>query len=112
MKEPRSIEVIEAGFKYEVPVYAVTNDGIVDDAVQQINFCRGDKADEAKPRQVGVFVESLIEAVVHRLKTVNTGELATRETSTAITKLEEAQMWLGKRSADRKLRGVEQTYQK
>lgn len=64
------------------------------------------------PRQEGVFVESLIELLIDRLKTVNTGELATRETSITITKLEEAQLWLDKRSADRANRNVQGTYSK
>lgn len=115
MINPRIIKVREAGYKYELPSYSVTNDGIkegIEYSALEIPFCKGDKSDESKPRQTGVFVESLIECIIDRLKTVNVGELASRETSVAITKLEEAIMWLEKRSNDRKIRNVEGTYQK
>lgn len=112
MKNPRNIEALVPGYAYTIPVYMVSNDGITDICEIGVHFCRGDKNDETKPRQEGIFVESLIEVIVDRLKTVNVGDLASRETSTAITKLEEAMMWLGKRSEDRKARGVEQTYKK
>jgi hypothetical protein len=112
LKNPRDIAIVEAGFTYEVPRYTVTNDGIQNDSLMVIEFCRGDKSDESKPRQTGVFVESLLEAVAHRLTYVNVGELSTRETSVAITKIQEAIMWLEKRSNDRKIRNVEGTYKK
>lgn len=112
MENPRNITVIEPGFTYEIPRYAVENEGIGDMPRVPVHFCRGDKSDETKPRQAGVFVESLIEIIVHRLETVNRGDLATRETAIAVTKLQEALMWLEKRSNDRKIRGVEQTYKK
>lgn len=112
MKNPRDIIVEVPGFNYLLPMYEVTNEGIIDHNHRNLEFCRGDKSDESKPRQQGVFVESLLEAIQHRLTTVNVGELATRETSIAITKIQEALMWLEKRTADRKIRGVEQTYQR
>lgn len=113
MKNPREINIEEPGYRYAVPFYGVTNEGISDLAYPfLIKFCKGDKSDELKPRQEGVFVESLLEVVKHRLQTVNVGELFTRETAVAITKIEEAIMWLEKRSNDRKIRQVEGTYQK
>lgn len=113
MINPRNIQTIEPGFVYNLPVFAVTPEGIVhDEMLHRINFCRGDKTNESVPRQPGVFIESLLETCVQRLSTVNTGDLATRETSIAITKIQEALMWLEKRSADRQLRNVEGTYQK
>lgn len=112
MKNPRDIIVETAGFNYLIPMYEVKDEGIVDSNYRNLEFCRGDKSDATKPRQQGVFVESLLEAIQHRLTTVNVGDLATRETSIAITKIQEALMWLEKRSSDRKIRGVEQTYQK
>jgi len=38
--------------------------------------------------------------------------MASRETSMAITKLDEALMWIDKRAQDRALRGVQGTYKK
>jgi hypothetical protein len=110
MEDPRNVLIIDPGYIYEIPRYTVENEGIGDMPRVPIHFCRGDKSDESKPRQSGIFVESLIETVILRLETINHGDLATRETAIAITKLQEAMMWLGKRSADRKFRGVEQTY--
>lgn len=112
MKNPTDITIVDPGFRYEIPVYGVEDTGIVDIIDSQIQFCRGDKSDPGKPRNTGFFVESLLAVAIHRLQTVNQGELATHETAVAITKLEEALMWLEKRSRDRKARGVEQTYRR
>lgn len=111
MKNPRDIEMIDP-WNFIIPTYTVTSEGIVDGPGIKIEFCRGDKSNEAVPRQNGVFVESLIETIVQRLKAVNTGDLATRETSTAITNIEQGGLWLEKRSNDRKIRDVQGTYQK
>lgn len=56
--------------------------------------------------------EDLIAIVLDRLYSLNQGDFKCRENSIAITKLEEAMMWLNKRTADRKARGVEGTSQK
>jgi hypothetical protein len=111
MKNPRDIQMIDA-WTFIVPTYDVTDEGITDGPGIKIEFCRGDKSNPEVPRQNGVFVESLLEAIVQRLKAVNVGDLATRETSTAITNIEQGQMWIEKRSNDRKIRGVQGTYQK
>lgn len=112
MKNPREIQTITEGATYRVPTYFVNNEGLQDGAGIDIVFCKGNKADETALRQEGVFSETLIQAVKQYLETVNKGELATRETSMVITKLDEALMWLNKRAEDRKLRGVQGTYQK
>ena len=57
----------------------------------------------------GCHNEDLIAIVLDRLQCLNQGDFACRENSIAITKLEEALMWLNKRTADRKARGVEGT---
>lgn len=51
--------------------------------------------------------EDLIGIIIDRLQGFQTGEFPCRENSIAITKLQEALMWLEKRTADRKARGVE-----
>ena len=58
----------------------------------------------------GAFVETVIAAALQRLEWYNEGEFSCRENSIAITKLEEALLWLGKRTADREGRGVEGTH--
>lgn len=60
----------------------------------------------------GCHNEDLIAIVIDRLECLNQGDFTCRENSIAITKLEEALMWLNKRTADRKARGVEGTSQK
>lgn len=112
MKNPKLIEPIIEGATYLVPTYKVTNEGIEDGAGIKIIFCKGNKEDEAALRQEGVFTETLVQTAKQYLESVNVGPMATRETSMVITKLDEALMWINKRAEDRKLRGVQGTYQK
>ncbi len=112
MKNPRILEPIIAGAKYELPTFKVTNDGLQDAGLFEIPFCKGNVINDQDFRQEGVFTESLIQVAKQYLEHVNVGELASRETAMAITKLDEAIMWLNKRAEDRKLREVQGTYQK
>ncbi len=114
MKNPR--EVItnpdQPAAMYKLPTYLITDDGIVDGRGTSIIFCKGNKEDKNYYRQEGVFTETLLETCRQYLTEVNVGEMASRETSMAITKIDEALMWINKRAEDRKLRGVQATYQK
>ena len=112
MKNPKIIETIIEGATYSVPTQKVTNQGIEDGEGINIVFCKGNKDDENILRQEGVFTETLIQVAKQYLESVNVGEMATRETSMVITKLDEALMWINKRAEDRKLRGVQATYNK
>lgn len=112
MKNPRVIEELIAGAAYNVPTYKVGSEGIEDGHGIQIVFCKGNKEDETSLRQEGVFTETLVQVAKQYLESVNVGQMATRETSMVITKLDEALMWIAKRSEDRKLRGAQATYQK
>lgn len=58
----------------------------------------------------GVMNEDLIAMVIARLQHFNNTDFQCRENSMAITKLEEALMWLGKRTNARLQRGVEGTH--
>ena len=60
----------------------------------------------------GVLIEQLVAVALDHLQTINTGELATRENAIAITKLEEALLWLAKRTVDREANGTLGTYNK
>lgn len=60
----------------------------------------------------GCHNEDLIAIVIDRLQGFQSGEFACRENALALTKLEEALMWLRKRTQDRIDRGVEGTNQK
>lgn len=54
----------------------------------------------------GTTNEALLAVVIHRIKHLN-GKFPCRENSIAITKLEEAKMWLDERTRARIERGVE-----
>ena len=112
MNNPKVLETVIEGATYNVPTYKVTNDGLIDGNGTTITFCKGNKEDENILRQEGVFTETLIMVAKTYLEAVNKGELTSRETSTAITKLDEALMWLQKRTDDRILRQVQGTYRK
>ena len=58
----------------------------------------------------GCCDEDLIAIVIHRLQGFQKGEFSCRENAIAITKLEEALLWLNKRTAERIRRGVEGTH--
>lgn len=112
MRNPRDIEVFIPGAAYQLPLYSVTDQGITDFGMGTIAFCKGDKTDNSVFRQSGMFTESIIEVAKRYLESVNKGELANRDTAMAITKLDEALLWLNKRTADRVKRGVEGTNNK
>jgi len=59
----------------------------------------------------GVANEDLINMVICRLEGFQKSEYACRENALAITKLEEALMWIRKRTVGRENRGVEGTHQ-
>lgn len=60
----------------------------------------------------GVTQEALLEICADRLRSFQSGQYACRENALALTKLEEAQLWLQKRTLDRLRRGVEGTHEK
>lgn len=57
----------------------------------------------------GVCNEDLIAMVIRRLESFQNSDYKCRENACAITKLEEALMWLRKRTNDREIRNVEGT---
>ena len=58
----------------------------------------------------GVTHEALLAIVEDRLKSFQCGPFACRENAVALTKIQEAMMWLHKRTRDREARGVEGTH--
>ena len=88
--------------------------GIVDGVGLKINWQNGPLGRDAD-RQLpnGAFVETVIDAARQRIEfyqNANGGKFRCRENAVAITKLEEALMWLNKRTADREKRKVEGTH--
>lgn len=112
MHHPRSIETVREKATYKVPVYQVTNEGLECSHLIELEFCKGDKSNEETFRQKGFFTETLLEACAQYLRENNVEELSNRDTSIAITSIEDAILRLGKRAEDRKLREVQGTYQK
>ena len=71
----------------------------------------GRDADRKVPN--GAFVETVLAAVLQRIEyyqTANNGKFNCRENAIAITKIEEAILWLDKRTRDREARRVEGTH--
>lgn len=60
----------------------------------------------------GVSNEALLAIVEDRLQGFQSGPYACRENAVALTKIQEAMMWLQKRTRDRLARGVEGTHEK
>lgn len=55
----------------------------------------------------GITDQALLAIVLDRLRSFNDGQYRCRENSIAVTKIEEALLWMKKRSNDRARRGVE-----
>lgn len=112
MKNPRIIQTdgTDNVWVFYVPTYKVTDNGIEDGEGTIIKLCRGDKSDPSKPRQEGLFTETLLQVCLQYLQGVNVGALANRDTSIAITHIEDALLRIGKRAEDRKLREVQGSY--
>ena len=58
----------------------------------------------------GVMNEDLIAIVIDRMRGFQSGDYACRDNALALTKLEEALMWLRNRTSEREERGVEGTH--
>lgn len=59
----------------------------------------------------GISQEALLAVVLDRFRSFQRGPFSCRENAVVITKLEEAMMWMHKRTLDRVRRGVEGTNQ-
>lgn len=76
---------------------------------QEIKFIKKEKqGDQFVTIQNGTTNEEVLAMLINRLQALSY-KLPSRETSIAITKCEEALMWLNKRTQDRLSRGVENT---
>ena len=80
--------------------------GKVADILCSINFQNGPIKESGVN---GIMNEDLIVIVIDRLQGFQNGQYKNRENAIAITKLEEALLWLRKRTMDRERRGVEGT---
>lgn len=60
----------------------------------------------------GVSDELVLAVVLERLNCIQEGDFSNRETAIAITKIEEALLWLKKRTIEREEKGIEGTNRK
>ena len=81
----------------------------LDNPYAKVNFQKGPITENGVH---GCHNEDFIAIVIDRLQCLNQGDFACRENSIAITKLEEALLWLNKRTQDRIARNVDGTSQK
>ena len=97
----------EKDFKYNAPhSFVVCESNKEDEIVGSIHFQEG----PIKECGVnGVCNEDLIAMVICRLEHFQQSEYKCRENACAITKLEEALMWLRKRTIGRENKGIEGT---
>ncbi len=64
------------------------------------------KMNEDGSSEHGTTLEAMLEVCVERLQSLN-GRFSSRDNALAITKMQEAIMWLNERTRERKARGVE-----
>jgi hypothetical protein len=86
---------------YRVEAADMPDDPVI---LGQVDFQNGPIQEK---RVNGVQNEDLLTIVIHRLQCFQRGAFACRENAIALTHLETALLWLEKRTADRKARGVE-----
>lgn len=96
----------EDKMKYNAPHHFAVTDRETGEYLQEVNFQEG----PIKECGInGVANEDLINMVICRLEHFQKSEYASRDNALAITKLEEALLWLRKRTIARENRGVEGT---
>lgn len=96
------MKVLTPGHKYELSNFEGT------EPTQTLQFIQK----EGEPLTTvhdGTTNEEVLSMLIDRMRFLQ-NKLPSRETAIAITKCEEALMWLNKRTAERKARGVEGTH--
>lgn len=94
---------------HEYDVYSATPEGSTIVNEERFAFIRFQNGPIKENGVNGCHNEDLIAVVIDRLQGFQAGEFSCRENAIAITKLEEALLWLNKRTQDRIRRGVEGT---
>jgi len=99
-----------ANHKYEIaiPLQEVPHDDLKE-SITAINFQNGPIKEYGVN---GISQEALLAIVADRLKSFQAGPFSTRENAIALTHVENAMLWLHKRTHDRLRRGVEGSNQK
>lgn len=110
----REFKTIEEGTTYALPTWEVIDGkGIERTGAQAIiQFVRGSKQkDEEVEKRPGILHETLLSMMIADLKFKNS-LVPSRESATAITKLQEALHWIEERQRERETREVVGTYKK
>lgn len=97
----------EKDFSHNAPHFFQVQTTVGDEVLATIHFQEGPILESGVN---GVMNEDLIAMVISRLEHFNQSEFSCRENAMAITKLEEALLWLRKRTMGRENRGVEGTH--
>ena len=95
-----------ANYEYEVQAAEDYQDG----QCSTLTIVRFQKGPIKENGVNGCMDEDLIAMVIDRLESFQDSPFKCRENAMAITKLEEALLWLRKRTMDREARGVEGTH--
>jgi hypothetical protein len=98
------MEVLEPGHTYKVSNFEKPNNGQVIQFIHKEPIVEGQP--ELKTIADGTTTEELLLVLIDRTNFLNK-KFPCRENSIAITKLDEALLWLNKRTEDRKKRKVE-----
>jgi len=100
----------EGPFKYNAPHHFLVQPALL--VVGEDSFCQRIDFQEGPIKECGVngaCNEDLIAMVICRLEHFQNSPYSSRDNAMAITKLEEALLWLRKRTIGRENRGVEGT---
>lgn len=97
------MEILTVGHKYKLDSFEGNNPQTIQ-FIEKTPVSEG--SIELKTVNDGTTNEEVLRVLIDRLTTMN-NKFPCRENSIVVTKLEESLMWLEKRTADRKKRGVE-----
>lgn len=106
------VTTVQKGATYQMPIYAVTSEGLKVKGAKALRFVKGNKVDESVFRQSGVITIDLLNVAKAYLSDVNVGNLWNIETVQAIDYITKAIDILEARQKDRISRNVKDTYQK
>ena len=96
---------------YQLKNYKITEEGLTETGdLKGIDLVKGSK--EPSEKQQGFTSEQLLWVVHEYLESVNQGDMRTKNTSLAITHIENALLRMENRTQDRKFRKVQATYKK
>jgi hypothetical protein len=106
MITPKTIDTLKKGSVYEVPVYRMTNDGIVVGGKTSITFINGDRIDDMVPRVDGLIPETVLACLIKNIVETSVPGLE-KVTDHAVALLNDSLMILSQRAS--MLKDIEQT---